>query len=201
MSSRRCRHTVAQLSAHHTTAAHCAPHRPGLPCKNVAQAVHAELMANQELHCPRPASCCCQAAYQLFGRNHLHTYCLLLIHVTSLHVAVARSVHVSPQAHMTCAPNSVARRGLCPLLDAGQAIGLPPAAGLQSLICPLQVKPVVDITWFTFRLYKLTGRRGMAILYLYSFLGFAILRGVTPDFGALSGKEYFLEGAFRYPTV
>ncbi len=56
---------------------------------------------------------------------------------------------------------------------------------------------MVDITWFTFRLYKLTGRRGMAILYLYSFLGFAILRGVTPDFGALSGKEYFLEGAFR----
>ena len=65
------------------------------------------------------------------------------------------------------------------------------------MFCPLQVKPVVDITWFTFRLYKLTGRRGMAILYLYSFVGFAILRAVTPDFGALSGKEYFLEGAFR----
>ena len=56
---------------------------------------------------------------------------------------------------------------------------------------------MVDITWFTFRLYTLTGRRGMAILYLYSFLGFAILRSVTPDFGALSEKEYFLEGAFR----
>lgn len=61
----------------------------------------------------------------------------------------------------------------------------------------LQVKPVVDISWFSLQLYSLTGRRGMGILYLYSVLGFAVLRGVTPDFGALSKTEHFLEGAFR----
>ncbi|KAK9820297.1 hypothetical protein WJX72_008694 [[Myrmecia] bisecta] len=67
---------------------------------------------------------------------------------------------------------------------------------LAALI-PTMVKPVVDILWFSLQLGQLTGRRGMAILYLYSFLGFACLKLVTPDFGALAKKEYFLEGAFR----
>ena len=38
------------------------------------------------------------------------------------------------------------------------------------------------------QLYQLTGRRGMAILYLYAFLGFGALSAVTPDFGALAKK-------------
>ncbi len=38
------------------------------------------------------------------------------------------------------------------------------------------------------QLYQLTGRRGMAILYLYAFLGFGALHAVTPDFGALAKK-------------
>lgn len=64
-------------------------------------------------------------------------------------------------------------------------------------LIPSMVKPVVDITWFSWQLWRLTGRRGMAFLYLYSFLGFACLRLVTPDFGLLASAEYRLEGAFR----
>ncbi|CAL5222677.1 g5077 [Coccomyxa viridis] len=67
---------------------------------------------------------------------------------------------------------------------------------LAALI-PSMVKPVVDLAWFSVQLYQLTGRRGMAILYLYAFLGFGALSAVTPDFGALAKNEYFLEGAFR----
>lgn len=37
----------------------------------------------------------------------------------------------------------------------------------------------------------------MTFLYLYSFLGFACLKLVTPDFGLLAALEYRLEGAFR----
>ena len=64
-----------------------------------------------------------------------------------------------------------------------------------------QVKPVVDITWFSWQLWRLTGRRGMAFLYLYSLLGFACLKLVTPDFGLLANTEYRLEGAFRWLTL
>lgn len=57
-----------------------------------------------------------------------------------------------------------------------------------SALIPSMVKPVVDIAWFSLQLYQLTGRRGMAILYMYAFLGFGALRAVTPDFGALAKK-------------
>lgn len=56
---------------------------------------------------------------------------------------------------------------------------------LAALI-PSMVKPVVDLAWFSVQLYQLTGRRGMAILYLYAFLGFGALSAVTPDFGTLA---------------
>ena len=158
-------------------------------------------MPSQELHCLWPASCCCQVttACKLFGHDHLHTYCnpsmcpactlLLPGHqcISALRPTSAVHPSVSPQLGFG-APSPLQVEPLSCLRQQASS----------SLFCLLQVKPVVDITWFTFRLYKLTGRRGMAILYLYSFLGFAILRGVTPDFGALSGKEYFLEGAFRW---
>lgn len=62
--------------------------------------------------------------------------------------------------------------------------------GISKLI-PSMIKPVVDIIWFTAQLYRLTGRRGMAILYLYALGGLAILRVVTPDFGALAKKVRF----------
>ena len=58
---------------------------------------------------------------------------------------------------------------------------------LAALI-PSMVKPVVDIAWFSVQLWQLTGRRGMAILYLYAFLGFGALSAVTPNFGALAKK-------------
>ena len=59
--------------------------------------------------------------------------------------------------------------------------------GISQLI-PSMIKPVVDIAWFTTQLARLTGRQGMVILYLYALGGFAILRLVTPDFGALAKK-------------
>ena len=46
---------------------------------------------------------------------------------------------------------------------------------LAALI-PTLVKPVVDITWFSWQLWRLTGRRGMIILYLYTMLGWGSLR-------------------------
>ena len=41
----------------------------------------------------------------------------------------------------------------------------------------------------------------MAFLYLYSLLGFACLKLVTPDFGLLANTEYRLEGAFRWVPI
>ncbi|RMZ56621.1 hypothetical protein APUTEX25_002710 [Auxenochlorella protothecoides] len=67
---------------------------------------------------------------------------------------------------------------------------------LAALI-PTLVKPVLDITWFSARLWAMTGRRGAAILYLYAALGYGTLRLLTPDFGALLRREYELEGGFR----
>lgn len=46
---------------------------------------------------------------------------------------------------------------------------------LAALI-PTLVKPVVDISWFSWQLWRLTGQRGMAILYLYTALGWGCLR-------------------------
>jgi hypothetical protein len=43
----------------------------------------------------------------------------------------------------------------------------------------------------------LSGRRGVAILYAYMFLGLGFLRAVSPDFGDLANKEQELEGTFR----
>ena len=57
--------------------------------------------------------------------------------------------------------------------------------GMSQLI-PSMVKPVVDIAWFTAQLARLTGTRGMAILYSYALIGLVLLRLVTPDFGALA---------------
>lgn len=70
------------------------------------------------------------------------------------------------------------------------------ANDLASLI-PTMVKPVVDVLWFSFQLYRLTGRRGMGILYIYMLIGYGSLRAVTPDFSTMLKQEYFLEGAFR----
>ena len=67
---------------------------------------------------------------------------------------------------------------------------------LASLI-PTLVKPVVDVTWFSWQLWRLTGPRGMAILYAYTIVGYGALHAVTPDFAGLLKKEYQLEGNFR----
>lgn len=70
------------------------------------------------------------------------------------------------------------------------------ATDLASLI-PTLVKPVVDVTWFSWQLWRLTGPRGMAILYAYTIVGYGALHAVTPDFAGLLKKEYQLEGDFR----
>lgn len=67
---------------------------------------------------------------------------------------------------------------------------------LAALI-PTLVKPVVDVGWFSWQLWRLCGVRGMMILYLYTSLGYGALRSVTPDFASLLKKEYALEGSFR----
>ncbi len=68
---------------------------------------------------------------------------------------------------------------------------------LAALI-PSMVKPVVDLAWFSVQLYQLTGRRGMAILYLYAFLGFGALSAVTPDFGALAKNVSHPSSCWRH---
>ncbi|GAB4822712.1 hypothetical protein N2152v2_009758 [Parachlorella kessleri] len=67
---------------------------------------------------------------------------------------------------------------------------------LAALI-PTLVKPVVDVAWFSWQLWRLTGRRGAVILYAYVVLGYTSLRAVTPDFSGLLKREYALEGRFR----
>mmetsp|Transcript_35427 Transcript_35427/g.99833 ORF Transcript_35427/g.99833 Transcript_35427/m.99833 type:complete len:1301 (+) Transcript_35427:15-3917(+) len=65
-------------------------------------------------------------------------------------------------------------------------------------LVPSMVKPIVDVCWFTWRCYTLTGLRGLAILYSYNLLGYGFLRAVTPSLGKFAANEFELEGAFRY---
>ena len=57
-----------------------------------------------------------------------------------------------------------------------------------SALIPSMVKPLVDLAWFSVALGRLTGRRGMAVLYLYAITGFVVLHAVTPNFGVLLQK-------------
>lgn len=66
-----------------------------------------------------------------------------------------------------------------------------------SALIPTLMKPIVDITWFSWQLWRLTGRRGIFIAYAYTAVGYGCLRAVTPDFAKLLKREYYLEGAFR----
>jgi hypothetical protein len=56
---------------------------------------------------------------------------------------------------------------------------------------------LLEFTRFTWRMKLLSGRRGVAILYAYMFLGLGFLRAVSPDFGDLANQEQELEGTFR----
>ena len=57
---------------------------------------------------------------------------------------------------------------------------------------------LLEFTRFTWRMKILSGRRGVAILYAYMFLGLGFLRAVSPDFGDLANQEQELEGTFRF---
>ena len=48
-------------------------------------------------------------------------------------------------------------------------------ADLAALI-PTLVKPVVDVAWFSWQLGRLTGRRGIGVLYVYMLIGYGTLR-------------------------
>ena len=56
---------------------------------------------------------------------------------------------------------------------------------------------LLEFTRFTWRMKIFSGRRGVAILYAYMFLGLGFLRAVSPDFGDLANQEQELEGTFR----
>ena len=68
----------------------------------------------------------------------------------------------------------------------------------MAALVPSMVKPIVDLSWFTWRCYRLTGLKGLGILYAYTLFGYGALKCVTPDLGRFAAAEFELEGAFRY---
>ena len=64
-------------------------------------------------------------------------------------------------------------------------------------IFPDVIKPIVDVTWFTYQTYSLLGARNTAYLYTYMIVGLGLLRLITPDFDKLVSKSQDLEGIYR----
>eukprot|EP00041_Stephanoeca_diplocostata_P038068 m.1473233 g.1473233 ORF g.1473233 m.1473233 type:complete len:1281 (-) comp25152_c1_seq8:3346-7188(-) len=65
-------------------------------------------------------------------------------------------------------------------------------------IFPDIVKPLADISWFTYQAYGIIGLQSTAMLYLYMFAGYGVLRAAAPAYGKLVEKSQELAGAFRY---
>ncbi|KAF8674398.1 hypothetical protein HU200_048229 [Digitaria exilis] len=89
--------------------------------------------------------------------------------------------------------------GISVLQSAANSI-VSPSLRLEQFMFALQVLFVtlMEFTRFTWRMKLLSGRRGVAILYAYMFLGLGFLRAVSPDFGDLANQEQELEGTFRF---
>lgn len=68
---------------------------------------------------------------------------------------------------------------------------------LASLV-PSLIKPIVDIAWFSWRMKRLTGGKGMFLLWSYMTLGFGTLKLLTPNFGKLASRQHQLEGEYRF---
>lgn len=68
---------------------------------------------------------------------------------------------------------------------------------LASLV-PSLIKPIIDIMWFSWRMKRLTGRKGLFLLWSYMTIGFGTLKLLTPDFGGLATKQHRLEGEYRF---
>ena len=66
-------------------------------------------------------------------------------------------------------------------------------------VFPDIVKPLVDISFFTYQAWRILGFKSTALLYCYSYmvLGFGVLRVVTPAFGALVERSQELTSSFR----
>lgn len=84
--------------------------------------------------------------------------------------------------------------------DADQRVAddVPKLTTTLSALFPGLVKPVVDIAWFSVRMWQLTGRTGVALLYAYMFFGLGCLRLIAPDFGGMEARSSRLEGEFRH---
>lgn len=65
-------------------------------------------------------------------------------------------------------------------------------------VFPDVIKPIFDITWFSYQSVQLLGARNTAFLYVYMVAGLGFLKVVIPDFGALVQRMQSLEGTFRY---
>ena len=86
------------------------------------------------------------------------------------------------------------------LSDADQRIAedVPKLTATLSALFPGLVKPIVDIAWFSVRMWQMTGRTGVALLYTYMFFGLGCLRLIAPDFGEMEACSSRLEGEFRH---
>ena len=123
-------------------------------------------------------------------------------------VSLAEAVALSWRARLTShiSDRYFAKRGyysapnLHGLGDADQRIteDVPKLTTNLAGLFPGLLKPAVDIAWFSLRMLQLTGRRGVALLYLYMFFGLGCLRLVAPDLGAMEAKSSQLEGEFRH---
>lgn len=63
---------------------------------------------------------------------------------------------------------------------------------------PDVIKPIADISWFSFQTVVMLGWRNTGLLYLYMVAGLGLLRMITPDFGRLINRMQHLQGRFRF---
>lgn len=84
--------------------------------------------------------------------------------------------------------------------DADQRIveDVPKLSTTLAALFPGLVKPIVDIAWFSVRMWQLTGKTGVALLYTYMIFGLGCLRLIAPDFGEMEARSSKLEGEFRH---
>jgi ABC-type uncharacterized transport system fused permease/ATPase subunit len=63
------------------------------------------------------------------------------------------------------------------------------------------VKPIADITLYTYKLVKLTGWIGPSLIGMYMFCSWIFISLIRPNFSKIISKEQNLEGDFRYCHV
>ena len=60
------------------------------------------------------------------------------------------------------------------------------------------ITPLVDVTWFTYRLYQLVSFRGMRDFYTYIALSVFVIKYFMPNHEALDSEEKKQESLFRF---